>query len=132
MPLFCPLISTMHEQSRCSTSQFVPLRVKNNLKSSPTRLILRQCKSTQLTAPLHHEGKLCSTCLVVYCFSSRLYLQLSLTFRPRCHPSLAMFSKVDLSLVPSMCFYPRDYLRFNLDNCCCLDTRISPINDRRK
>ena len=33
MACFCPLISTMLEQSRCSTSQFVLLRIGNNLKS---------------------------------------------------------------------------------------------------
>jgi hypothetical protein len=33
VPCFLPLISTMSKQSRCSTSQFVPLRVENNLKS---------------------------------------------------------------------------------------------------
>ena len=33
VPRFCPLISTMLEQSTCATSQFVPLRVENNLKS---------------------------------------------------------------------------------------------------
>jgi len=34
VPCFCPLIATMLEQSRCSTSQFVPLRVRNKLKSA--------------------------------------------------------------------------------------------------
>ena len=40
-----------------------------NVKSSPTKLVLLQCKSTQLTVQQHHEGKLYSI-LVVYCFSS--------------------------------------------------------------
>ena len=35
---------------------------------------MRQCKSTQLTVPLHHEGNLCSTCLVVFYFSRRCIL----------------------------------------------------------
>jgi hypothetical protein len=30
--LLLPLLSTMFEQSRCSTSQFVPLRIESNLK----------------------------------------------------------------------------------------------------
>ena len=52
---------------------WLTLEASLNVKSSPTRLILRQCKSTQLTVPLHHEGKLCSTCLVVYCFFQSVY-----------------------------------------------------------
>ena len=39
-----------------------------NVKSSPTRLVLLQCKSTHLIVQQHHEGKLYSI-LVVYCFS---------------------------------------------------------------
>ena len=56
-----------------------------NVKSSPTRLILLQCKSTQLTVPPHHEGKLCSTCLVAYYFfnwcilATFVFLQTSLS-----------------------------------------------------
>jgi len=50
-------------------------------------------------------------------FQIVVYLQLLLSSRPRCHPSSVMISKVDLSLVPSMCFYLRDCIRFNPDNC---------------
>ena len=45
-----------------------------NVQCSSTKLVLLQYKSTQLTAPLHHEGKLCLACLVVYYFSSRCIL----------------------------------------------------------
>ena len=38
MACFCPLISTMLEQSRCSTSQFVPLRLESNLKSAKQQI----------------------------------------------------------------------------------------------
>ena len=34
-----PLILTMLEQLRCSTSQFVPLRVENNLKSVKQQIL---------------------------------------------------------------------------------------------
>ena len=39
VPCFCPLISTMLEQSRCSIGQFVLLRVKNNLKSVKQQIL---------------------------------------------------------------------------------------------
>ena len=56
-----------------------------NVKGSPTRLIFWQCKSTQLTAPLHHEGKLCSTCLAAYYFFQLVY-----TCNFCCPPDLAI------------------------------------------
>ena len=65
-------------------------------------------------------------------FPVGVYLQLLLTSRPRYYPSSAMISKADLFLVPFMCFYLRGCLRFNLDNCCRLDTRITSNNDHRK
>ena len=39
VPCFCPLISTMLEQSRCSTSQFVPLQVENNTKRVKQKIL---------------------------------------------------------------------------------------------
>jgi hypothetical protein len=39
VPCFCPLISIMFEQSRCSTSQFVPLQVENNLKGVKQQIL---------------------------------------------------------------------------------------------
>ena len=90
VPYLCPLVSIIVEQSRCSTSQLVPLQVKNRLEGCQTadfwimgfeiliglrmeasttnvvrKLVLLRCKSTQLAVQLHHEGKLYSTCLVV-------------------------------------------------------------------
>ena len=90
VPYLCPLVSIIVEQSRCSTSQLVPLQVKNRLEGCQTvdfwimgfeiliglrmeasmtnvvrKLVLLRCKSTQLAVQLHHEGKLYLTCLVV-------------------------------------------------------------------
>ena len=36
-----------------------------DVKYSLRKRVLLRCKSTQLAVQLHHEGKLCSTCLVV-------------------------------------------------------------------
>ena len=60
------------------------------------------------------------------------YLQPLLSSRPLHPPSSARISMADLSLVHSMCFYPWGCLRFSLDDCCRLDTRIPLNNGRRK
>ena len=66
-------LAIRRQLERCQAADFrimvfeilIGLRMEASTTNVVRKLVLLRCKSTQLAVQLHHEGKLCSTCLVV-------------------------------------------------------------------
>ena len=119
----------MFEQSRCSTSQFVPLQIGSNLKG-----VKQQISSCDwrywLTLEMkenHTHNAWSWTISLVWRNTCNFYCTLGLSI----HRPWQCFPMLPCHLAPSMCFYPRGCIKFNPDSYGHFDSKVPLANEHR-